>query len=180
MKLKRLPLLLLILALTFVLTACMAATDAPAVGTAAPNFTLKSQDGNPITLSQFRGKWVVLYFYPRDMTKGCTIEAHNFQRDQDKFTAANAVVLGVSVDDTNSHQQFCTKEGLTFKLLSDTDHTVSEEYGSLANMGVVKFSKRHTFLIDPQGKIVKEYPDVDSDINQHSEQVLAALAQLQK
>jgi len=152
----------------------------PAVGTTAPDFTLKSQDGNSISLSQFRGQWVVLYFYPRDMTSGCTIEAHNFQRDQDKFKAANAVVLGVSVDDTDSHQKFCTKEGLTFKLLSDNDHKVSEEYGSLTNLGLVKFSKRHTFIIDPQGKIVKEYTDVDSDINQHSTQVLAALAQLQK
>ena len=157
------------LAFAVVLTACSSAAAVPGVGTAAPDFTLKSQDGNPITLSQFRGKWVVLYFYPRDMTSGCTIEAHNFQRDQDKFTAANAVVLGVSVDDTNSHQKFCTKEGLTFKLLSDTDRKVSEEYGSLTNMGVVKFSKRHTFIIDPQGKIVKEYTDVDSDINQHSD-----------
>ncbi len=152
----------------------------PVVGSAAPDFTLNSQDGNPITLSQFRGKWVVLYFYPRDMTSGCTLEAHNFQRDQEKFQTANAVVLGVSVDDTKSHQQFCTKEGLTFKLLSDTNHKVSEEYGSLTNMGIVKFAKRHTFIIDPQGKIVKEYTDVDSDINQHSQQVLAELAQLQK
>ena len=128
------------------------AGSVPSVGSNAPDFTLKSQDGNPITLSQFRGKWVVLYFYPRDMTKGCTIEAHNFQRDQPKFQAANAVVLGVSVDDTKSHQEFCTKEGLTFKLLSDTDHKVSEEYGSLTNLGVVKFSKRHTFIIDPSGK----------------------------
>ena len=156
------------------------AASVPTAGSMAPDFTLKSQDGNAITLSQFRRKWVVLYFYPRDMTSGCTLEAHNFQRDQDKFQAANAVVLGVSVDDTNSHQKFCTKEGLTFKLLSDTDHKVSEEYGSLTNLGLVKFSKRHTFIIDPQGKIAKEYTDVDSDINQHSTQVLAALAQLQK
>ena len=150
---------------------CLAVRFLP-VGSSAPDFTLNSQDGNPISLSQFRGKWVVLYFYPRDMTSGCTLEAHNFQRDQEKFKAANAVVLGVSVDDTKSHQQFCTKEGLTFKLLSDTDHKVSEEYGSLANLGLVKFSKRHTFIIDPKGKIVKEYPDVDSNINQHSQQVL--------
>jgi len=152
----------------------------PQLGSTAPAFTLNSQDGNPVSLSQFRGKWVVLYFYPRDMTSGCTIEAHNFQRDQEKFKAADAVVLGVSVDDTKSHQQFCTKEGLTFKLLSDTDHKVSEEYGSLTNLGLVKFSKRHTFIIDPQGKIVQEYPDVDANINQHSEQVLNELAQLQK
>jgi len=162
------------------LGASLFGADIPKIGSTAPDFTLNSQDGNPVSLSQFRGKWVVLYFYPRDMTSGCTIEAHNFQRDQEKFKAANAVVLGVSVDDTKSHQQFCTKEGLTFKLLSDTDHKVSEEYGSLTNLGLVKFSKRHTFIIDPQGKIVQEYPDVDSDINQHSAQVLNELAQLQK
>jgi thioredoxin-dependent peroxiredoxin len=152
----------------------------PSVGSAAPDFTLNSQDGNPVTLSQFRGKWVVLYFYPRDMTKGCTIEAHNFQRDQDKFKAANSVVLGVSVDSTDSHQQFCTKEGLTFKLLSDSGFRVSEEYGTLTSHGDVKYAKRYTFIIDPSGKIVQEYTDVDADINQHSEQVLAELAQLQK
>jgi peroxiredoxin Q/BCP len=162
------------------LGASLFGADIPKIGSTAPDFTLNSQDGNPVSLSQFRGKWVVLYFYPRDMTSGCTIEAHNFQRDQEKFKAANAVVLGVSVDDTKSHQKFCTQEGLTFKLLSDTDHKVSEEYGSLTNLGLVKFSKRHTFIIDPQGKIVQEYPDVDADINQHSAQVLNELAQLQK
>jgi peroxiredoxin Q/BCP len=177
---KLFPSVLLIFALALILPTLAAAATVPAVGATAPEFTLKSQDGNPISLSQFKGKWVVLYFYPRDMTSGCTIEAHNFQRDQDKFTAANAVVLGVSVDDTDSHQKFCTKEGLTFKLLSDNEHKVSEEYGSLTNMGIVKFSKRHTFIINPQGKIVKVYTDVDSDINQHSTQVLTALAQLQK
>jgi len=156
------------------------AASIPEVGSAAPNFTLNSQDGNPITLSQFRGKWVVLYFYPRDMTPGCTIEAHNFQRDQAKFQAANAVVLGVSVDSTSSHQQFCTKEGLTFKLLADTDFKVSEQYGTLTTKGDVKYAKRYTFIIDPQGKIVKEYTDVDANINQHSEQVLTELAQVQK
>jgi peroxiredoxin Q/BCP len=170
----------LIVVLVGICSTTLFGASVPGVGSTAPDFTLNSQDGNPISLSQFHGKWVVLYFYPRDMTSGCTIEAHNFQRDQDKFKSANAVVLGVSVDDTKSHQQFCMKEGLTFKLLSDTDHKVSEEYGSLTNLGMVKFAKRHTFIIDPQGKIVKEYTDVDSNINQHSEQVLATLAQLQK
>ncbi|HEY4900479.1 MAG TPA: peroxiredoxin [Terriglobales bacterium] len=177
---KRFAWISLVIVSGAVLGASLYGASVPTVGSAAPNFTLNSQDGNPIRLSQFRGKWVVLYFYPRDMTKGCTIEAHNFQRDQPKFQAANAVVLGVSVDDTKSHQEFCTKEGLTFKLLSDTDHKVSEEYGSLTNLGVVKFSKRYTFIINPEGKIVQVYTDVDADINQHSEQVLAALAQLQK
>ena len=176
---KRFAWISLVIVSGAVLGASLYGASVPTVGSAAPNFTLNSQDGNPIRLSQFRGKWVVLYFYPRDMTKGCTIEAHNFQRDQPKFQAANAVVLGVSVDDTKSHQEFCTKEGLTFKLLSDTDHKVSEEYGSLTNLGVVKFSKRYTFIINPEGKIVQVYTDVDADINQHSAQVLAELAKLQ-
>ena len=170
----------LTLGIVAALTVCASAAGVPSVGTEAPNFTLKSQDGNAISLSQFRGKWVVLYFYPRDMTKGCTIEAHNFQRDQQKFTAANAVVLGVSVDSTDSHQQFCTKEGLTFKLLADTDFQASEEYGTLTNHGDVKYSKRYTFIIDPTGKIAWVNADVDADINGHSEQVLAELAKLQK
>lgn len=150
----------------------------PAVGSAAPDFTLNNQEGKAVSLHDFKGKWVVLYFYPKDMTSGCTIEAHNFQRDQAKYEAKNAVVLGVSVQDSQSHQQFCTKEGLTFKLLADVDDKVTEEYGSLKNYGVAKFAARHTFLIDPQGKIVKEYMDVDP--NNHSEEVLAELTVLQK
>ena len=150
----------------------------PGVGQLAPGFTLPSQDGSQISLDSFRGKWVVLYSYPKDMTTGCTIEAHNFQRDQAKYDAANAVVLGVSVQDVQSHQQFCTKDGLTFKLLADPDHKVTEEYGSLKNYGVVKLAARRTFLIDPQGKIVKEWMDVDP--NGHSEEVLAALATAEK
>src|SRR5271165_7348454 len=95
-----------------------AGDKAPAVGTVAPDFTLNSQDGKPVSLHDFRGKWVVLYFYPKDMTTGCTIEAHNFQRDMAKYDAKNAVILGVSVQDEKSHQEFCAKEGLNFKLLS--------------------------------------------------------------
>jgi len=159
------------------LSACSQAASVPQAGTMAPNFTLPSQDGSKVSLSQFQGKWVVLYFYPRDMTSGCTIEAHNFQRDQQKYLDKNAVVLGVSVDSVDSHQQFCTKEGLNFKLLSDSDHKVTEEYGSLTNLGVVKFAARHTFVIDPQGKIVKVYTDVSP--NKHSEEVLAELTELQ-
>src|SRR6202046_3228180 len=116
---KLVLLLILIAASALIAPRLMRADAVPAVGTTAPNFTLTSQEGKPISLDQFRGKWVVLYFYPKDMTTGCTIEAHNFQRDQEKFQAKNAVILGVSVQDTKSHQEFCTKEGLTFKLLSD-------------------------------------------------------------
>ena len=103
-----------------------AGDKAPAIGTEAPDFTLNSQDGKPISLHDFRGKWVVLYFYPKDMTPGCTIEAHNFQRDLAKYEAKNAVILGVSVQDEKSHQEFCAKESLNFKLLADTQHQVSE------------------------------------------------------
>jgi peroxiredoxin Q/BCP len=149
----------------------------PAVGSAAPDFTLNSQDGKPISLRDFRGKWVVLYFYPKDFTSGCTTEAHNFQRDLAQYEQKNAVIVGVSVQSADSHKEFCAKEGLNFKLLADIDHTVSEEYGSLMNFGVAKLSARHTFLIDPDGNIVKEYMSVNP--GKHSEEVLAALTELQ-
>src|SRR6516162_5098819 len=105
----------------------------PAAGTMAPDFSLATSDGSQVSLKDYKGKWVVLYFYPRDMTSGCTMEAHNFQRDLDKYTALNTVILGVSVDSLDSHKQFCTKESLTFKLLSDTDNKVTDMYGSLAD-----------------------------------------------
>jgi peroxiredoxin Q/BCP len=154
-----------------------AAEKAPVVGTTAPDFTLNSQEGKPVNLQQYRGKWVVLYFYPKDFTSGCTTEAHNFQRDLAQYEAKNAVILGVSVDSADSHQKFCTKEGLNFKLLADTEHKVSEEYGSIMNLGLKKLSARHTFLVNPQGVIVKEYMDVEPA--KHSEEVLAALTELQ-
>jgi len=150
----------------------------PAVGQAAPTFTLPSQDGSQISLASFRGKWVVLYFYPKDMTSGCTIEAHNFQRDQAQFDARNAIILGVSVDTPDSHKQFCTKEGLTFRLLADPNHTVVDAYGSLGNYAGFKIANRNTFLIDPQGNIAKVWTKVQ--VQHHSEEVLAALDQLKK
>lgn len=156
----------------------LAAGDAPTVGTAAPDFTLTSQSGAPVSLHDFRGKWVVLYFYPKDLSHGCTIEAHNFQRDESKYQEKDAVILGVSGDSVGSHKNFCTKDGLNFILLSDTDHNVSQEYGSLHDLGVTKVSARHTFLISPDGRIVKEFLDVNPST--HSQEVLAALSQLQK
>src|ERR1700760_2073360 len=125
-----------VLALSASLVTARAADDTqtmPSVGQMAPTFTLPSQDGNQISLDSFHGKWVVLYFYPKDMTQGCTIEAHNFQRDLSKFESDNAVIVGVSVDTPDSHKQFCTKEGLTFRLLADPAHKVVDEYGSLGN-----------------------------------------------
>ena len=145
----------------------------PTVGQVAPTFTLPSQDGSQISLDSFKGKWVVLYFYPKDMTTGCTIEAHNFQRDQALFDAKNAVIVGVSVDTPDSHKQFCTKEGLTFRLLADPDHKVVDEYGSLGQYGTMTIARRNTFLIDPQGKIVKVWTKVDPTV--HSAEVLAAI-----
>ena len=150
----------------------------PQAGTIAPDFTLTSQDGSQVSLKDFRGKWVVLYFYPKDFTSGCTIEAHNFQRDQSEYAKRNAVVLGVSADSADSHKRFCAKEGLNFKLLADTDGNVSKMYGSAINFGVRKVAARHTFLINPQGKIERAYTNVDPD--HHSQEVLAALDELEK
>ena len=148
-------------------------TALPQAGQTAPDFTLPSQDGSNISLDSFRGKWVVLYFYPKDMTTGCTIEAHNFQQDMEKYQKLNAVVVGVSVDSTGSHKEFCAKEGLSFKLLSDQDKKVVVQYGSMGDYAGVKIAKRNTFLIDPQGKIVQVWTGVNP--SQHSQQVLAAL-----
>ena len=151
---------------------------APSSGMPAPAFTLNSQDGKPLSLRELRGKWVVLYFYPKDFTGGCTLEAHNFQADLAKYEKAGAVILGVSVDTAASHKDFCAKEGLRFKLLSDPDARVSTEYGSVMDNQGAKLSARNTFLIDPQGKIARVFLKVKPPT--HSEEVLAALAELQQ
>jgi peroxiredoxin Q/BCP len=152
------------------------AGSSPTAQSKAPDFTLRSQDGRRVSLRDFRGKWVVLYFYPKDFTSGCTIEAHNFQRDLEHYRRRNAVILGVSLDTVESHRDFCTKEGLNFKLLSDADHRVSQAYGALADLGVAKFDVRNTFLISPDGKIARIFENVDA--YRHTEEVLAALSQL--
>ena len=152
-----------------------AAQTMPAAGDVAPTFTLPSQDGSQIALDSFNGKWVVLYFYPKDMTPGCTIEAHNFQRDLAQYEAKNAVILGVSLDTPDSHQQFCTKEGLTFRLLSDPAHKVVDAYGSLGSFGAMQIANRNTFLINPQGKVAMVWKSVDPST--HSTTVLAAIPQ---
>jgi peroxiredoxin Q/BCP len=164
-------------ALVIGINALRAGDKAPVVGTPAPDFTLNSQEGKPVSLHDFKGKWVVLYFYPKDFTSGCTVEAHNFQRDLAQYEQKGAVIVGVSMQDEDSHQKFCTKEGLSFKLLADTKSEVSSQYDSVMNMGVAKLSSRHTFLIDPQGKVAKVWLDVKPD--KHSEEVLAALTELQ-
>jgi len=175
---KSLEMLALCLTLFAMMPLLAFAGSTPSVGSVAPEFTLNSQEGTPVSLKDYRGKWVVLYFYPKDFTTGCTIEAHNFQRDQSQYQQKNAVVLGVSVDSADSHKQFCTKEGLNFKLLADTDYKVSTTYDSLTNFILVKVAARHTFIINPEGKIVKVFTEVKP--TEHSAEVLSALAELQK
>jgi len=171
-------LLAVVLVLIVLVPRLLSHSAAPSEGSNAPDFTLPSQEGSSVSLRDYRGKWVVLYFYPKDQTPGCSREAHNFQVDQPKYAERNAVVLGVSLDSVDSHRKFCAKEGLNFKLLADTDHKVTDSYGSLTNLGLVKFAARHTFLIDPGGKVAKAYTSVDP--LKHSAEVLAELDQLQK
>ena len=155
------------------------AADPLQPGATAPDFSLPSQENTPVSLAQFKGKWVVLYFYPKDMTSGCTIEAHNFQRDLAKYDALNAVVLGVSLDTVESHKTFCTRDSLTFKLLADPGHKVIDAYGvPITARGDNKFAARDTFLISPAGLIVKFWSGVNP--NTHSDDVLAEIAAQQK
>lgn len=152
--------------------------DLPEVGKPAPAFSLKSNENAQVRLEDLRGKWVVLYFYPKDFTSGCTIQAHNFQRDLKSYEKIGAVIIGVSVDTAESHKEFCAKEGLNFKLLADTEAKTSEAYGSVMEYNGSKLSARNTFIIDPEGKIARVFPNVK--VQKHSEEVLAALAELQK
>ena len=168
----------LVVVAALLMVVAVPAAEAPTAGTKAPDFTLKSQEGKTVSLHDFKGKWVVLYFYPKDMTVGCTIEAHNFQADQPKYDKLNAAVVGVSVDSVDKHVEFCTKENLTFKLLADEKHEVVNSYGSTQKFGANEVAARNTFLVDPQGTIRKVYLKVDP--NPHSKEVLEALAELQK
>ena len=160
---------------------CMAATESqtqPEIGKPAPDFSLTTGDGSQVSLKDYRGKWVVLYFYPKDFTSGCTMEAHNFQRDLAKYSYAGVVILGVSVDTAQSHKDFCAKEGLNFKLLADPDAKVSTEYGSVMDYKGQKLAARNTFIINSNGDIAKVYTGVKPA--DHSEQVLKDLVELKK
>src|SRR5205814_3898025 len=145
---------------TFTLMAAAETSKQPAAGTPAPDFSLTTGDGSQVSLKDYRGKWVVLYFYPKDFTSGCTVEAKNFQRDLAKFEPLNAVVLGVSVDTAQSHKDFCAKEGLNFKLLADPDAKVSTEYGSVMDYKGAKLAARNAFIINAKGEIAKVYTGV--------------------
>jgi peroxiredoxin Q/BCP len=157
----------------------VASADLAPTGATAPNFTLFSQDDQPVSLADYKGKWVVLYFYPKDQTTGCTLEAHNFQRDLARYVGANAVVLGVSLDTVDSHKAFCTKDSLSFKLLADPAHKAIDAYGvPIRSIGAIHFAERTTFLISPQRRIVKFW--TVKDIASHSADVLAEIERMKK
>jgi peroxiredoxin Q/BCP len=151
---------------------------APALGSAAPAFKLQDQNGKSHSLSDYRGKWVVIYFYPKDDTPGCTTQACSFRDNICAFDKLNAVILGISVDDAASHKAFAEKHGLPFTLLADPTKATAKEYGVLKTyMGVMEMARRDTFIIDPQGRIAKHYESVDPD--GHSKLVLDDLKALQ-
>lgn len=146
----------------------------PPLNQAAPEFNLPTNTGDgTVSLSDYRGQWVVLYFYPQDFTSGCTLEARRFQQDLPKYIAHNTQILGVSADDVDSHAEFCDSEGLKFPLLADTDGEVSQAYGSWLRF----ISLRHTYLIDPDGILRDRFLGVKPAI--HSSEVLARLDELQ-
>ncbi len=146
------------------------------VGSPAPQFKLQDQNQKWHQLSQYKGKWVVLYFYPKDNTPGCTEEANQFKALYPAFLKNNAVVLGVSLDDVKSHQQFSQKLGLPFPILSDEQHQLSKQLGIVRNLGFTKIAKRESFLIDPNGVIVYHYSSVNTQ--SHAAEVLRDIEKL--
>ncbi|TAJ79405.1 MAG: peroxiredoxin [Gallionellaceae bacterium] len=148
----------------------------PQVGGAAPDFSLPDQHGVPRNLKEFSGKWLVLYFYPKDDTPGCTQEACAFRDDLHKLTALGAQVVGISVDDGKSHAEFAQKYHLPFPLLADSGKEVATRYGVLLNLGLMKFAKRYTFLIDPQGRVREVYDKVET--SRHSQEIIEDLNKL--
>ena len=145
----------------------LAAETPLAVGDAAPAFTLPDQQGEPRSLADYRGDWLVLYFYPKDDTPGCTTEACSFRDNINRLIAQDAAVLGVSMDSVASHAEFAREYELPFPLLADPEGEVVERYGALSDFLVVKFAKRQTFIIDPDGNIAKIYRKVDPEEHVH-------------
>jgi peroxiredoxin Q/BCP len=155
----------------------MAAT-APKIGEKAPDFSLPDAKGEMLSLASLQGNWLVLYFYPKDDTPGCTKEACSFRDDIHQLEKLGAKVVGISVDDSGSHTEFAKKYHLPFPLLSDKDGAVANKYGALTNLGVVKMAKRYTFLIDPKGVLQKSYLSVDT--SRHSQQIIDDLSAIQQ
>ncbi|MFK8027204.1 MAG: peroxiredoxin [Gammaproteobacteria bacterium] len=146
-------------------------------GQHAPEFQLNDQHGKTHSLEMYRGQWVVLYFYPKNDTPGCTKQACAFRDEYKTISAHNTQILGVSVDSSESHDEFANKYHLPFPLLSDTQGRVAKQYNALTSLGFIKFAKRHTFIIDPDGKISMVYRNVD--VSSHSDQILSDLKKLQ-
>lgn len=171
-KFYLIPLLIILLASAPIL----AAGEDTLVGKPAPDFKMQDQNGNWHTLKDYCGKWLALYFYPKDDTPGCTTEACNFRDNIYAYKAIGAAIVGVSLDDVDSHAEFASKYKLPFTILSDTDKSVSKAYNVLRNYALIKIASRQSFLINPEGVIVKHYKKVDPET--HSEEVLEALKQL--
>jgi peroxiredoxin Q/BCP len=166
-----------IIILTFITILQPALANSLKIGQTAPDFTLYDQHNMPHTLSQYRGKWVVLYFYPKDNTHGCTTQACSFRDNMNRIIHKKAVLLGVSVDNKKSHIKFSEKYNIPFSLLSDTSKQVTKKYGALLNLLVIKVAKRQSFIINPNGDIAKIYKKVNPE--KHVKQILADLNSLQ-
>ena len=145
-------------------------------GQTAPNFNLQDQNGNWHTLDNYKGQWVVLFFFPKDQTPGCTTEACNFRDNIFEFQKLNAQILGVSLDDIESHQAFSEKYSLPYPILADINKECATEYGVLGKFMMMTIAKRQSYLINPEGKIVKHYKKVDPDT--HTKEVIIDLKQL--
>ena len=156
---------------TILLSATVFAGDTPAVGSDAPGFNLQDQNSDWHSLEDYRGQWLAVYFYPKDDTPGCTTEACNFRDNIYAFKAIDAAVVGISVDDVESHKKFSDKYKLPFTILADDDGDMSKAYGVLRDYKLLKLASRQSFLINPEGKIAKHYEDVDPD--EHTDEVLA-------
>ncbi|MBD3754488.1 MAG: peroxiredoxin [Gammaproteobacteria bacterium] len=148
------------------------------VGQSAPPFSLYDQHQQLQSLNDYRGQWVVLYFYPKDDTPGCTTEACSFRDNINKLIAKQAVILGVSVDNTDDHKTFAAKYNLPFSLLADPEGKVAKQYDALLDLKVLRFAKRHSFIIDPQGHIARIYRNVDPQ--RHVAEILKDLEDLQQ
>ena len=164
---KKIFITLLIALLSFPVVAC----ETPIVGSDAPSFKLQDQNGEWHTLDAYRGQWLAVYFYPKDDTPGCTTEACNFRDNIHAFKAIDAAVVGISVDDVESHKEFSDKYKLPFTILADENSETAKAYGVLRDYKLVKLASRQSFLIDPEGKIAKHYEKVNPDT--HTDEVLA-------
>jgi len=162
---------LIIILLTTLLSSSISASEPAAVGSDAPTFKLQDQNGKWHSLGDYQGHWLAVYFYPKDDTPGCTTEACNFRDNIYAFKTIGAAVVGISVDDVDSHKEFSDKYNLPFTILADEGGEVSKKYGVLRDYKLLKLASRQSFLINPEGKIVKHYGDVDPET--HTDAVLA-------